>query len=76
MLKIIDIRGREVIDSRGNPTVEAEVGLEVERLVGYDSSGAGKRAECVHVETTKLVDIVNPKINEKLGPTILVVAYR
>src|SRR5580704_16757592 len=26
--KIIAVRGREIIDSRGNPTVEAEVGLE------------------------------------------------
>src|ERR1700693_2026258 len=26
--KIISVRGREIIDSRGNPTVEAEVGLE------------------------------------------------
>jgi len=28
MSKIIDIKGREVLDSRGNPTVEAEVFLE------------------------------------------------
>ncbi|MCL0051346.1 hypothetical protein M1M97_01560, partial [Thermodesulfovibrionales bacterium] len=28
MGKIIDIHAREVIDSRGNPTVEAEVLLE------------------------------------------------
>jgi len=28
MSKIVDIRGREVIDSRGNPTVEADVFLE------------------------------------------------
>ena len=26
--KIISVHGREIIDSRGNPTVEAEVGLE------------------------------------------------
>jgi enolase len=26
--KVITVRGREIIDSRGNPTVEAEVGLE------------------------------------------------
>ena len=25
MSKIIDVRGREIIDSRGNPTVEADV---------------------------------------------------
>jgi enolase len=28
MSKIVDIRGREIIDSRGNPTVEADVFLE------------------------------------------------
>jgi len=28
MTKIVDIRGREIIDSRGNPTVEADVVLE------------------------------------------------
>src|SRR5690554_6469207 len=28
MSKIIDVRGREIIDSRGNPTVEADVILE------------------------------------------------
>ena len=27
-MKIIDVRGREILDSRGNPTVEAEVTLE------------------------------------------------
>ena len=26
--KIVNVRGREIIDSRGNPTVEAEVLLE------------------------------------------------
>ena len=28
MSKIVDIRGREILDSRGNPTVEADVDLE------------------------------------------------
>ena len=28
MSKIVDIRGREIMDSRGNPTVEADVILE------------------------------------------------
>jgi len=28
MIKIADIRGREILDSRGNPTVEADVRLE------------------------------------------------
>ncbi|MEM9208202.1 MAG: phosphopyruvate hydratase, partial [Pseudomonadota bacterium] len=28
MIKIKDVRGREILDSRGNPTVEADVVLE------------------------------------------------
>ena len=28
MSRIVDIRGREIIDSRGNPTVEADVFLD------------------------------------------------
>ncbi len=28
-MKISDIKGREIIDSRGNPTIEAEVILEM-----------------------------------------------
>ena len=28
MSRIVDVRGREVLDSRGNPTVEVEVELE------------------------------------------------
>lgn len=28
MAKIVDIKGREVLDSRGNPTVEADVILD------------------------------------------------
>ncbi len=28
MSEIIDVRGREILDSRGNPTVEAEVELD------------------------------------------------
>ena len=27
-MEIIDVTGREILDSRGNPTVEAEVWLE------------------------------------------------
>ncbi len=27
MIKITDVRGREILDSRGNPTVEADVTL-------------------------------------------------
>ncbi len=33
-LKIVDIRGREVLDSRGNPTVEAEVTVKIDGKAG------------------------------------------
>ena len=33
-LKIVDVRGREVLDSRGNPTVEAEVTVKVDGKAG------------------------------------------
>lgn len=33
-LKIVDVRGREVMDSRGNPTVEAEVTVKVDGKAG------------------------------------------
>ena len=38
MARIAEIRGREVIDSRGNPTVEADVILEGE-IVSTSTSG-------------------------------------
>ena len=39
-LKIVDIRGREVLDSRGNPTVEAEVYL-TDGTVGRGTAPSG-----------------------------------
>jgi enolase len=33
-LKIVDVRGREILDSRGNPTVEAEVTVKVDGKTG------------------------------------------
>lgn len=33
-LKIVDVRGREILDSRGNPTVEAEVTIKVDGKTG------------------------------------------
>jgi enolase len=38
-MKIIDVRGREILDSRGNPTVEVEVAVE-----GPGGAGAGDTA--------------------------------
>ena len=46
MSKIIDVRGREIIDSRGNPTVEADVIL---------ASGAMGRAAVPSGASTALV---------------------
>jgi 3-deoxy-D-manno-octulosonic acid (KDO) 8-phosphate synthase len=39
-MRIVDIRGREVIDSRGNPTVEADVELE-DGTIGRAAVAAG-----------------------------------
>ena len=39
-MRIVDIRGREIIDSRGNPTVEAEVELE-DGIVGRAAVPSG-----------------------------------
>ncbi|MBQ3244342.1 MAG: phosphopyruvate hydratase, partial [Bacteroidaceae bacterium] len=39
-MKILEIRGREILDSRGNPTVEAEVVLE-NGVVGRASVPSG-----------------------------------
>src|SRR5216683_1757054 len=40
MSRIVDIRGREIIDSRGNPTVEADVTL-VSGVVGRAAVPSG-----------------------------------
>ncbi len=32
MAKILGVKGREILDSRGNPTVEVEVAVEGRRL--------------------------------------------
>ena len=49
MSSIVDIRGREIIDSRGNPTVEAEVTLQ---------SGAMGRAAVPSGASTTVARIV------------------
>src|SRR5258707_14116108 len=46
MSRIVDIRGREIIDSRGNPTVEADVLLHsgiVGRAAGPSGASTGSR---------------------------------
>ena len=39
MIKIIEIHGREILDSRGNPTVEVEVTAQTETT--------GKKTTCL-----------------------------
>ena len=65
MIKIIEIHGREILDSRGNPTVEVEVTAQTEttgkKTTGRESvpSGAliledesGKRREYMFKEVS------------------------
>ncbi len=40
MIKIIEIHGREILDSRGNPTVEVEVTAQTE-TTGKKTTGRG-----------------------------------
>ena len=40
MAKVLEIKGRQILDSRGNPTVEAEVKTENGRFRGIAPSGA------------------------------------
>lgn len=48
-MKIINVHGREVLDSRGNPTVEAEVILEggfMGRAISPSGASTGEREAC------------------------------
>ncbi|MCR3755556.1 MAG: enolase [Sodalis sp. Psp] len=79
MSKIVKVIGREIIDSRGNPTVEAEVHLEG-GFVGLASSPSGASiGACEALElrdgdqsrflgkgVTKAVDAVNSQIAQML----------
>ena len=82
MLRIVEVHAREILDSRGNPTVESEVTIESEsgkRITGRAAvpSGASTgRFEAVELRdgetryfglgTTKAVNNVNSKIREAL----------
>ena len=46
-LEIVDVIGREIFDSRGNPTVEAEVVLAVATNSCQIKTGAPSRSERV-----------------------------
>ncbi|MBR6238197.1 MAG: phosphopyruvate hydratase [Lachnospiraceae bacterium] len=76
-LEIIDVVGREILDSRGNPTVEAEVTLADGTVaLGTAPSGAstgefealelrdGDKSRYLGKGVTKAVDNINGKIKE------------
>ncbi len=76
-LEIIDVVGREILDSRGNPTVEAEVTLADGTVaLGTAPSGAstgefealelrdGDKSRYLGKGVTKAVDNINDKIKE------------
>ena len=79
MSQIVDIRGREILDSRGNPTVEADVILQsgaVGRAAVPSGASTGTR-EAVELRdgdkgrylgkgVTKAVDFINTEIREAL----------
>jgi len=79
MTAIIDIHGREILDSRGNPTVEVDVLLEDgsfgrAAVPSGASTGAheavelrdGDKARYLGKGVTKAVDAVNGEIAERL----------
>ncbi|URJ30204.1 phosphopyruvate hydratase [Blochmannia endosymbiont of Camponotus sp.] len=78
MPKILNIVGREVIDSRGNPTVEAEVYIKgVSRLASVPSGASVGSQEAVELRdndknrffgkgVTKAVNAINGPINKIL----------
>ena len=78
-MEIIDIKAREVLDSRGNPTVEAEVILEdgaFGRAIVPSGASTGTREACelrdgdksrfLGKGTLKAVENVNTIIAEKV----------
>lgn len=79
MSKIVNIIGREILDSRGNPTVEAEVILECGTIgLACSPSGAstgsrealelrdGDKSRYLGKGVLKAVSIINEKIKPKL----------
>lgn len=79
MLKITDVKARQIIDSRGNPTVEAEVYLECGAMGrGASPSGAstgefealelrdGDKSKFGGKGVSKAVENVNTKIREAI----------
>ena len=82
MIKISDIRGREILDSRGNPTVEADVTLEdgSSARAGVPSGASTGTREAVELRdgdksrylgkgVTKAVANINTTLRDKLVGT-------
>jgi len=78
-LEIVDVYGREILDSRGNPTVEAEITLADGTVAtGCAPSGAstgefealelrdGDKSRYLGKGVTKAVDNINTKIKEAI----------
>ena len=83
MSTIVDIRGRQIIDSRGNPTVECDVTLSdgstgTAAVPSGASTGAheawelrdGDKTKWLGKGVTKAVANINDKIADELIPTI------
>ena len=79
MIKIREIRGREILDSRGNPTVEADVTLDngVTARAAVPSGASTGTREAVELRdgdkgryVGKGVTQAVANVNEKLGPAI------
>ena len=63
MTTIVDILGREILDSRGNPTVEVEVYLE-SGIIGRAAVPSG--ASTGEHEAVELRDAINQDILAKV----------
>ena len=58
MAIIAGVTGREILDSSENPTVEAEVFLELKGIVQGISSGVRKQRLNLRAQNFKLTEIV------------------
>ncbi len=64
---IVSLRGREILDSRGNPTIEIEMIIDKESFFASVPSGASRgKYEAVALEAKKAVRNINKLIAPKL----------
>ncbi|MDI6797460.1 MAG: phosphopyruvate hydratase [Desulfatibacillaceae bacterium] len=80
MTQILDVRARQVLDSRGNPTVEAEVFLEsggIGRAITPSGASTGAREALelrdkdANIYGGKSVERAVQNVVERIGPAIL-----